>query len=216
MAEITAAMVGALREATGAGMMDCKKALTEAEGVFDKAVDILQIKKKASVAKKASRIAAEGLVHAYVHMGGKIGVLCEVNCETDFVARTEKFQTFVNDVCLHIAAMNPTVVSKDEFPADQVEHQKTIFVAQVIEEGKPAALAEKIVAGKLNKWIQESTLLDQTFVKHPDKTVGDYLAETTGDIGEKISIRRFTRFVLGEGIEKRSDNFAEEVAKQMR
>lgn len=216
MAEITAGMVKELRVATGAGIMDCKKALKEANGDFAEAAQQLQIKKKASAAKKATRIAAEGIVSSYIHMGGRIGVLCEINCETDFVAKTDKFQAFVNDICMHIAAMNPKYTSTDDVSEEAVETQKKIFIAQVVEEGKPAELAEKIVGGKLNKWMKESSLLDQQYVKAEGKeTVRDYLERITGDIGEKISIRRFVRYEMGEGLEKRNENFADEVAAQM-
>ena len=212
MAEVTAKMVAELRELTGAGMMDCKRALVEADGSIDKAQELLAIKKKASIQKKEGRIAAEGVVASYIHMGGKIGVLIEVNCETDFVARTEKCQNFVKDVTLQIAAMAPVAIRKEDVAADLIEDQKRVYLGQVTEEGKPAAMHEKIVAGKLNKWLQEICLLDQKWVKNPDKTIGDYLAETVGETGEKISIRRFARYAMGEGIEKRSNDFAAEVA----
>ena len=212
MADISAGMVMELRKATGAGMMDCKKALGEAEGSFDKAVELLQIKKKATAAKKQGRIAAEGRVDSYVHMGGRIGVLCEVNCETDFVAKNETFEAFVRDICMHIAAMNPAVVDVDDYPDELIERQTRIFEAQVAEEGRPEKLAERILQGKLDKWKKESALLEQKFVKDPEKTVKGYLAEVTGDIGEKLTIRRFVRFEMGEGLEKKKHNLAEEVA----
>ena len=215
MTQITASMVMELRKTTGAGMMDCKVALTENDGDFKKALEFLQIKKKATAAKKAGRIAAEGVVTSYIHMGGRIGVLCEINCETDFVAKTEKFQSFVKDICMHIAATNPQYISKEEFPAEQVSDQKNIFLQQIMEEGKPAELAEKIVTGKINKWFKEGTLLEQPFVKDTDKSIREYLEDATADIGEKLSIRRFVRYELGEGLEKRTENFAEEVAAQM-
>ena len=215
MADISAKTVMKLRQATAAGIMDCKKALAEVGGDFDKAVEYLQVKKKAKAAKKADRIAAEGTVASYVHMGGKIGVLCEINSETDFAAKSDLFQTLVADVCMHIAAMNPTVVSSDDMPAEEIEKQKQIFIAQVIEEGKPEALAERIVGGKLNKWLKEGALLEQKFVKNPELTIREYLETTSGEIGEKLSIRRFVRYELGEGLEKRSENFAEEVAAAM-
>lgn len=212
MAEISAKDVMKLRQQTGAGIMDCKKALAENDGIFEKAVEYLQVKKIAKAAKKAGRIAAEGTVASYIHMGGKIGVLCEVNCETDFAAKADQFQAFVSDVCMHIAAMNPKVVSTDEIDPAEVEAQKKIFVAQVIEEGKPEALAEKIVGGKISKWQKESALLEQKFVKDPQITIRQHMETTSGDIGEKISIRRFIRFELGEGLQKREENFADEVA----
>jgi len=204
-----------LRKATGAGMMDCKKALVENEGDFDKSVEYLQIKKKAKATKKAGRIAAEGQVASYVHMGGRIGVLCEINIETDFAAKSEPFQAFVNDICMQIAAMGPQYVSPDDVPAEAIAKQKAIFVAQVIEEGKPEHIAERIVEGKMRKWINEGALLEQKFVKDDKKTVRTLLEEAVGDIGEKISIRRFVRYELGEGLAKRDENFADEVAAVM-
>ena len=209
---ISAKQVMALRQTTGAGIMDCKRALTDCNGDFDKAVELLQIKKKASAAKKATRIAAEGTVASYVHMGGRIGVLCEVNIETDFAAKSELFNNFVNDICMHIAALNPQVVSTDQVSQEAIENQKRIFIAQVVEEGKPEALAERIVTGKMNKWVKEGALLEQKFVKNPELLIKDLLAEVSGEIGEKISIRRFVRYELGEGLEKKSENFADEVA----
>ncbi len=212
---ITAAMVKELRDRTGAGMMDCKKALTESDGSMNDAIEYLQKKQLASAVKKAGRIAAEGIVGSYIHAGGRIGVLLEVNCETDFVARNESFTAFVQDVCMHIAAMGPQVVSPDDLSATDTEHQKKIFIAQAVESGKPEAIAEKIVVGRLKKWQKEVALLEQPFVKDTDKTVGELQNELTGSIGEKISIRRFIRFEVGEGIEKRQDDFAAEVAAQV-
>jgi len=211
---ITAAMVKELRDRTGAGMMDCKKALNESDGSIDAAIEYLQKKQLASAVKKAGRIAAEGTVGSYVHAGGSIGVLLEVNCETDFVGRNEQFQAFVQDVCMHIAAMNPQVVSPDELSAEDTARQKKIFIAQAVESGKPEAIAEKIVIGRLKKWQKEVALLEQPFVKDSDKTVGELATEMTSSLGEKISIRRFVRFEVGEGIEKREDDFAAEVAAQ--
>lgn len=217
MSNISASMVFELRKATGAGIMDCKKALAENDADFEKAVEFLMVKKKASAAKKQTRIAAEGTVSSYVHMGGKIGVLCEINCETDFVAKTPQFQDFVKDVCMHIAAAAPTVVRREDIDADVSTTQKDLFTAQVIEEGKPEHIAERIVTGKMDKWYKEASLLEQVFVKDEagKLTVGQYLENVTGDLGEKISIRRFMRFELGEGLEKREENFADEVAAQM-
>ena len=211
---ITAAMVKELRDRTGAVMMDCKKALNESDGSIDAAIEYLQKKQLASAVKKAGRIAAEGVVGSYVHAGGSIGVLLEVNCETDFVARNEQFQAFVQDVCMHIAAMNPQVVSPEELGAEDTERQKKIFIAQAVESGKPEAIAEKIVVGRLKKWQKEVALLEQPFVKDSDKTVGELATELTSSLGEKISVRRFVRFEVGEGIEKRDDDFAAEVAAQ--
>ena len=214
---IPAKLVMELRKATGAGMMDCKKALTETDGDFGAAAALLEVKKQGKAAKRSGKIAAEGLVASYIHMGGKIGVLCEVNIETDFAAKSDLFKTFVYDLCMHIAAMNPGVVSTDDVPQEEVEAKKKIFIAQVVEEGKPEALAERIVGGKINKWLKEQALLEQKYVKDETskKTVKDYLGEVTGNIGEKITIRRFVRYELGEGIEKKVENFADEVAAQM-
>ncbi|MCB9727978.1 MAG: translation elongation factor Ts [Deltaproteobacteria bacterium] len=211
---ISASTVKELRERTGAGMMDCKKALQESNGDIDAAAEYLQKKQLASVDKKAGRIATEGVVGSYIHMGGRIGVLVEINCETDFVARNEAFQTFVKDITMHIAAAAPTVVSVEELPADVLAKQREIFIAQAIEEGKPPAIAEKMVEGRVKKWERGQALLEQPFVKDPDKTVRDLVAEITAGIGEKISIRRFVRFEVGEGLEKKVDNFAAEVAAQ--
>ena len=213
---ISAKAVMELRKMTGAGIMDCKKALKENDGDLDKAVEYLQIKKQSKAAKRAEKTAAEGTVASYIHMGGRIGVLCEVNIETDFAAKSDQFQELVKDVTMHIAAMNPQCVSTDEISEEAREAQKRIFIAQVMEEGKPEALAEKIVVGKMNKWLKEGALLEQKWVKNNDLTIQDYLTEVSGSIGEKISIRRFVRYELGEGIEKKVENFAEEVAAQMK
>jgi elongation factor Ts len=210
--EITASMVKELRERTGAGMLDCRKALQEVGGDMDKAIEYLQKKSLASASKKAGRIAAEGVVGSYIHMGGKIGVLCEVNCETDFVGRTEEFNALVKDICMHIAASSPLYVDSDEIPADAVAKQREIYAAQTLESGKPANIVEKIVDGRVKKWFSEVCLLDQAFVKDPDKTVRQLLTESISKIGENIKVRRFVRFALGEGLEKRSDDFAAEVA----
>ena len=214
MAEISAQIVRDLRERTGAGFMDCKKALAESNGDMDAAIEYLQKKQLASVGKKAGRIASEGVERSYIHAGGRIGVIIEVNCETDFVSRNEAFQAFAKDLAMHVAAANPMVVRAEELPAAEIDKQKEIFKAQAMEEGKPANIAEKIMEGRLKKWQKEVCLLDQPFVKDPDKTVAELEAELTAKIGEKISIRRFVRFEVGEGIEKREDDFAAEVAKQ--
>jgi elongation factor Ts len=208
---ISAKQVGELRKATGAGMMDCKKALLECDGDMGKAAEYLQKKNLAAVAKRSGRVAAEGSVGSYIH-GGRIGVLVEVNSETDFVGRGEAFQALVKDVAMHIAAANPTYLDDSEIPEAVVAKQKEIFLAQMEELNKPANILERIVTGKLAKWKKEICLLDQAFVKDPDKTVGKYVKETAAVIKENISIRRFVRFELGEGIEKKSDDFAAEVA----
>lgn len=212
--EITASAVKELRDRTGAGMMDCKKALQESNGDVNAASEYLQKKQLASVDKKAGRIATEGVVGSYIHMGGRIGVLVEINCETDFVARNEAFQVFVKDISMHIAAAAPTVVSVEELPAEVLAKQREIFIGQAMEEGKPAAIAEKMVEGRVKKWERTQALLEQPFVKDTDKTVRDLVAEVTAGIGEKISIRRFVRFEVGEGLAKKVDNFAAEVAAQ--
>ena len=212
---ISAKVVKELRERTGAGFMDCKKALVECEGEIDKAIEYLQKKQLASVSKKAGRIAAEGVVSSYIHGGGNLGVLVEVNCETDFVARNEQFQSFVKDISMHIAAANPLVVSDAELDPAVVAKQTEIFKGQAMESGKPEHIAEKIVVGRVLKWKKEVCLLDQPFVKDTDKTVGEYVAETTVSIGEKLAVRRFVRWEVGEGLEKRSEDFVAEVAAQM-
>lgn len=215
MANFTASDVMNLRQQTGAGMMDCKKALTETNGDMEKAVEFLREKGIATAAKKAGRIAAEGVVDSYIHMGGKVGVLVEVNCETDFVARGEKFKQLVHDVALQIAAAKPLYVSREEVPAETIEKEKEILRVQAINEGKPAAIAEKMVEGRIKKYYEDFCLLDQKFVKDPEKTVSDIIVEATAQIGEKISVRRFVRYEMGEGLEKKSENLADEVAKQV-
>lgn len=209
----TAQDIVKLRTMTGAGMMDCKKALTESNGDMDGAVKYLREKGMAAAAKKADRIAAEGVVGSYIHMGGKIGVLVEVNCETDFVAKSEQFQNLVKDIAMHIAAAKPVYVNSAEVPASELEKEKEILRAQAINEGKPAQIVERMVEGRIKKYYQDFCLMDQTFVKNPDLTISQLMNEATLMIGEKLSIRRFTRYEMGEGLEKRVDNLAEEVAK---
>ncbi len=211
---ITAAMVKELREKTGAGMMDCKKALTETDGNMDKAVEVLREKGLAAVAKKAGRIAAEGLVEAYIH-GGRIGVLVEVNSETDFVAKNQEFKDFVKDVALQVAAANPQYVSREQVDQEMIEKEKEILKKQALNEGKPEKIVDKMVEGRIEKFYKEICLLEQPFVKNPDITIGELLTEKISKIGENITIRRFTRYEVGEGIEKKEENFAEEVAKQI-
>lgn len=215
MANFTAQDVKALRERTGAGMMDCKKAMVACEGNIEKAIEFLREKGLAAAAKKAGRIAAEGAVGSYIHMGGSIGVLVEVNCETDFVAKTPEFQEFVKDIAMHIAAANPLYVTKEEVPSGEIEKEKEILKAQAINEGKPENIAEKMVEGRIKKYYKEICLMEQQFVKDTDKTIADVVTEKVAKIGEKISIRRFTRYQMGEGLEKRQDNFVEEVMSQM-
>ena len=208
---ITAAMVKELREMTGAGMMDCKKALTATEGDMDKAIDFLREKGLAAAAKKAGRIAAEGLVESYIHGGGRIGVLVEVNCETDFVAKTDAFKSLVKDIAMHIAAANPSYLRREEVPAAELEHEKMVLSEQARNEGKPEKIIEKMVTGRIEKYYKEVCLLEQPFVKDPDKTISDLITESIAKIGENIAIRRFTRYQLGEGIEKKQEDFAAEV-----
>lgn len=211
---ITAAMVKELRESTGAGMMDCKRALQEAEGNVEKATEILREKGLAAAAKKASRIATEGLVESYIHPDGRVGVLLEVNCETDFVAKTDEFQSFVRDIAMHIAAMNPKYLSRKDVPQDIVDKEKEILRAQTLNEGKPEKIVDRIVEGRMDKFFEENCLLEQAFVKDADNTIQDIVNAEISRIGENINIRRFVRFERGEGLEKRKENFAEEVLEQ--
>lgn len=210
-----AKLVKELREKSGAGMMDCKKALVAVDGNVDKAIEYLREQGLAATSKKAGRVAAEGVVESYIHMGGKIGVLVEVNCETDFVAKTDGFKAFVKDIAMHIAAAAPTYVSKDEVPQAEVDHEKEILKAQALNEGKPEKIVDKMVEGRIAKFYKEICLLEQPFVKNPDISVEELVKEQIMSIGENVKVRRFARFALGEGIEKKEENFAEEVAKQM-
>jgi elongation factor Ts len=214
MSEVSAAMIKDLRERTGAGMSDCKKALTEVSGDMDKAIDYLRAKGLAKAAKKAGREATEGAVVSYIHAGGRIGVLVEINCETDFVARNEDFQGFTRDVAMQIAAMNPQFVRKEEVAADVVAREREVLLAKAKETGKPEPVIQKMVDGQIAKWMKEICLLDQSWVKDPDKTIEQVQQELIAKIGENIKIRRFVRFELGEGLEKKKDDFAAEVAKQ--
>ncbi len=211
---IQASDVKALREKTGAGMMDCKSALVEANGDFEEAVKILREKGLASAAKKAGRIAAEGIVDSYIHLGGKIGVLVEVNCETDFVAKTPVFKAFVKDIAMQIAASNPLYLDPSEVPESVIEQEKEILRVQALNEGKPEKIVDKMVEGRIQKYYKEVCLLEQPFVKDQDKAIKDIVTDKIAEIGEKISIRRFARFEMGEGLEKRKDDFAAEVMKQ--
>jgi len=211
--EVTATQIKDLRERTGAGMADCKKALTEVAGDMEKAIDYLRTKGLAKAAKKAGREATEGAVVSYIHGGGRIGVLVEVNCETDFVARNEDFQAFTRDVAMQIAAMNPQFVRKEELDDGLVAREREVLLAKAKESGKPDAVIQKMVDGQISKWAKEICLLDQGFVKNPDKTIEQLQQELIAKIGENIKIRRFARFELGEGLEKKKDDFAAEVAK---
>lgn len=214
MAAITAQMVKELREMTGAGMLECKKALEEKEGNMDEAVKHLREKGLAKAAKKSDRIAAEGIVASYVH-GGRVGVIVEINSETDFVAKNAEFQEFAKDVAMQIAASNPKFVAREEVPTAELEQEKEILRNQALNEGKPANIVDKMVVGRVEKYYKEVCLLEQSFIKNPDITIQELLNEKIAKIGEKLSIRRFSRFEVGEGIEKKEENFAEEVAKQI-
>jgi elongation factor Ts len=214
MAEVTATLIKDLRERTGAGMADCKKALTEVAGDMDKAIDYLRTKGLAKAAKKAGREATEGAVVSYIHGGGRIGVLVEINCETDFVARNEDFQAFTRDVALQIAAMNPQFVRREEVAQDVIDRERDVLVAKAKETGKPDPVVQKMVDGQITKWLKEICLLDQAWVKDADKTINQVQQELIAKIGENIKVRRFVRFELGEGLEKKKDDFAAEVARQ--
>ena len=209
---ISAAQVNELRKITGAGLMDCKKALTENAGDMEKSIDYLRKKGLAAASKKAGRIATEGIVGSYIHAGGKIGVLVEVNCETDFVAKNEGFKVFVKDVAMHIAAAAPLYVRREEVPTAEIDREKDIYRAKARETGKPDNIIEKIVDGQINKFYADICLLEQAFVKDSDKTIQTFINETIATMGENISIRRFSRYVLGEGLAKKESDFAAEVA----
>lgn len=211
---ISAAQVKELRERTGAGMLDCKNALVETNGDIEKAIVLLREKGLSKAAKKSGRIAAEGLVDSYIH-GGRIGVLIEVNAETDFVSKTDEFKEFVKDMAMQVAASSPKYVSKEDVPEAEVEKEREILKHQVINEGKPEHIVEKIVEGKLGKFYEQICLLEQPFIREPSVKVQDLLNEKISKIGENIKIRRFTRYEVGEGLEKREEDFADEVAKQM-
>jgi len=200
--EVNATAVKELREKTGAGMMDCKKALAEAGGSLEKAIDYLRLKGLAAAAKKADRVAADGAVGAYVHPGGKIGVLVELNCETDFVARTNEFQALLKDIAMQVAAANPRFVRREEVSAEELEKERSIYRQQALESGKPEKVVDKIIEGKMERFYSESCLLEQAFIKDPDKKVSDIVNEAIARLGEKIQLRRFARFHLGEGVAK--------------
>ena len=222
MSEITASMVKSLRDRTGAGMMACRDALRETAGNEEKAIEIIQKKGLSKVAKKAGAIAGDGLVHSYIHGAGRVGVLIEVNCQTDFVARNEDFQAFVEETAMQVAAEAPLFVSEDDIPAEEIESRKTIFRGQLEEEAKatgkekPAAAIDKIIEGKLAKWQKEACLLDQLSIMGDEKTIQQRTEELSAKIGEKISIRRFTRYELGEGIEKKKSDLAAEVNEALK
>ncbi len=213
--EISASLVKELRERTGAGMMDCKKALQETGGDVEKAIDELRTKGLAKAAKKAGRIASEGTVTSYIHGAGRIGVLVEVNCETDFVAKTSDFKNLAYDIAMQIAASNPLVVSREQVPSDTITREKEVLKAQALEEGKPEKVIEKMVEGRIEKYYKENCLLEQPFIKDPDKTVQELIHEAVAKMGENINVRRFVRYEVGEGIEKESVDFAAEVMAQV-
>lgn len=219
MAEVTASAVKSLREKSGAGMIDCKTALVEANGDENVAMDLLRKKGMAQAGKKAGRVTAEGAVGSYIHMGGKVGVLVEINCESDFVSRGEEFQQLVKDVAMHIAATDPRYTNREDVPAGDLDKEREILMEQLKNDpknaGKPDEVLTKIIEGRLNKFYEDNVLVDQPFVKDPSKTVGELVTEKVSSIKENISIRRFSRFKMGEGIEKKADDFAAEVASMV-
>ncbi len=210
----TAQDIVKLREKTGAGMMDCKNALKECDGNMDKAIDYLREKGIAKAAKKADRIAAEGAVFSYVHMNGSIGVIVEINCETDFVAKAPQFQELGKDIAMHIAAANPKYLTKEEVDTTELDKEKEILRTQALNEGKPEKIVDKMVEGRINKYYQEVCLMEQEFVKDSSKTITEVINEAILKIGEKITIRRFVRYEMGEGLQKKTEDFAAEVMKQ--
>ena len=213
---ISAQMVKELRETTGAGMMDCKKSLVETNGDMEKAGDYLREKGLAAAAKKSGRVAAEGVVESYIHGAGKIGVMIEVNCETDFVAKTPEFHSFVRDLAMQVAAANPQYLSRTEVPAAIIEHEREILRAQALNEGKPEKIVDKMVDGRVEKFYKDNCLLEQTFIKDPDKSVTDVVNAQISKIGENIVVRRFVRYQMGEGLEKKVTDFAAEVAEAVK
>jgi len=212
---ITMEMVKELRERTGAGVLDCKKALAEQNGDMEKAIAFLREKGLAAAAKKASRISAEGIVESYIHGGGRIGVLLEINCETDFVAKTPAFKELAKNIAMQIAASRPEYVQKEDVPADILENEKQILKTQALNEGKPEKIVDKMVEGRINKFYKEVCLLDQPYIREPEISVNDLIIEQITKIGENIKVRRFARFEVGEGLQKREENFAEEVMSQI-
>lgn len=213
---VTAQMVKELRDRTSAGMMDCKKALVACDGDIEKAIDELRTKGLAKAAKKAGRVASEGVVVSYIHAGGRIGVLVEVNCETDFVAKTDEFKALAYDIAMQIAAAKPECISREEVSEEMIIREKEVLRAQAIEEGKPEKVIEKMVEGRIEKYYKEACLLEQAFIKDPDKTIQVLIHENVAKMGENINVRRFSRYEVGEGIEKEVSNFAEEVAAQLK
>jgi elongation factor Ts len=213
---VTVDMIKELREKTGSGMMDCKKALTEADGDMEKAVKWLREKGIASAEKKSGRIAAEGIVDSYIHAGGRVGVLIEVNIETDFAAKNEDFRRFVKELGMQVAAMNPLWVSKEDVPAEVLEKERDIVRNQALNEGKPEKIIDRIVDGRISKFYDENCLLEQAYMKDDSKKIGDLVKEMIAAIGENITVRRFVRYEMGEGLQKKEENFADEVMKQIK
>ena len=213
---ITAGLVKELRTKTGAGMMDCKKALSATDGDLDKAIDFLREKGLAAAAKKADRIAAEGLVYSYIHGNGRIGVLVEVNCETDFVAQTDGFKDLCKDIAMQIAAAKPAYLKREEVPQEVLDHEREVLSKQALNEGKLQHIVDKMIVGRIEKYYKENCLLDQEFIKDADKTISQVITEQIAKIGEKIDIRRYVRYELGEGMEKRNDDFVSEVMAQVK
>ena len=211
---ISASLVKELRERSGCGMMDCKKVLVETDGDIEKAEELLREKGLAKAVKKSGRIAAEGIVDSYIHLGGRIGVLVEVNCETDFVAKTDEFKALVRDIAMQIAAANPKYVREEEVDPEEIAKEREIMRVKAINDGKPEKIVDKIVDGQIQKYLKEICLMDQPFVKDTDKTISDLVTEKIATIGENISIRRFVRYEMGEGLEKRQDDFVAEVMAQ--
>jgi len=216
MAAISASQVKELREMTGAGMMDCKRALQETDGNMEKAAEYLREKGMADSVKKASRIASEGLVVSYIHMGGKVGVLLEINCETDFVAKTDRFKALGQDIAMQVAAYSPLYLKKEDVPTEALEKEKEILKAQALNEGKPEKVVEKMVAGRIEKYYKEVCLLEQAFIKDDKMSVNDVIKQAIAEIGENINVRRFVRYEMGEGLEKKQEDFAAEVAAQIK
>ena len=213
---ISASLVKELRERTGAGMMDCKKALTEVNGDTEKAIEYLREKGLSAAAKKSGRIATEGVVEAYIHGAGRIGVMLELNCETDFVAKTDEFKELAKDIAMHIAAAKPEYLNTDEVPVEILEKEKSILRAQALNEGKPEKIVDKMVEGRIAKFYKDVCLVEQPFVKDPDMTIAQMITAKVAKIGENIAIRRFVRYELGEGMAKKEENFADEVASMMK
>lgn len=215
MAEFTAKDVQALRMKTGVGMMDCKRALEQANGNMDKAIEILREKGKATAVKRADKVASEGVIESYIHMNSRIGVIVELNCETDFVAKNPDFKDLAHNICLQIATMNPLYIKPEDVPADVLEHEKHIFTEQALNEGKKPEVIERMIDGRIKKYYKEVCLLEQEYFRDSKVTINQLIEEAVGKMGEKITLRRFVRYEVGEGIEKKSTNFADEIAAEV-